>query len=77
MGTVSTLNGRVDSAAWKQSFTDALIGLCPDLNPDSADEVADAEYGAHKVLGPKSAAALWAARVWGAPGRDSLAANGE
>ena len=77
MGTVAPLIGSFDSAPWKQSFADTLIRLCPALNPDVADEVADAEYRASKELGPKVAAARWAARVWAVPTSVSLVASNE
>lgn len=69
MGTVTTLIAEPDGSPWRQSFTDTLIRLCPALNPDVADEVADAEYKVNKELGPKLAAARWAERVWSVPMR--------
>lgn len=69
MGTVTTLIAEPDGSPWRQSFTDTLIRLCPALNPDVADEVADAEYRVNKELGPKLAAARWAEREWSVPMR--------
>jgi len=44
----------------KQLFAETLINLCAALNPDVADEVADAEYRTSKELGPHLAAIRWA-----------------
>ncbi len=49
---------------WRQSFAEAVVRTCPEINPDLADEVADAEYPFHQALVPDLAAAQWAARVW-------------
>lgn len=50
MGTLTTLTGNSDCALWKRTSTDTLIRLRAALNPDSADEVADAQYVASKEL---------------------------
>jgi hypothetical protein len=61
MGEIVTLRDGKDQREWKCAFVSALVGLCPDVNPDSADEASDAEYC--EGLDPVLAATHWAARL--------------
>ena len=54
-------------SAWKWAFADALIRLCPDLNPDAADEFADSELIDSGFLDAELAAQRCAARLNGEP----------
>ena len=53
---ISTTNLQLDcefaAAEWKRIFVDVLIRLMPEINPDAADEVADAEHLKSPHLSP-------------------------
>ncbi|HEY4069261.1 MAG TPA: hypothetical protein VGM74_20300 [Burkholderiaceae bacterium] len=53
------LHPQFEDSAWKWAFSDTLIRLFPEMNPDAADEVADSEFREHQELGPKLAAHRW------------------
>lgn len=58
------VNLRTSFAAsqWKVEFADSVINLCPEINPDAADEAADAEVVRCKDVDPVVAATRWARR---------------
>ena len=60
MADVVVLRSNFDNTAWKCAFADSLIGMCPDLNPDAADELADSAVLHAKELDPAVAARRWA-----------------
>jgi hypothetical protein len=60
MTTVINLRTNFAASLWKVAFADTLIRLCPEMNPDAADEVADAEVGHGKDADPIVAASRWA-----------------
>jgi len=62
MTTVINLRTNFAASLWKVAFADTLIRLCPEMNPDAADEVADAEVGHGKDVDPIVAATRWARR---------------
>ena len=65
MADVVVLRSNFDNTAWKSAFADSLIGLCPELNPDAADELADSAVLHAKDLDPSTAARRWArAQHW-------------
>lgn len=64
MATTPTSAIDAQVSRWRQSFAEAVVRTCPEINPDLADEIADAEYLSHQSLAPDQAAARWAARVW-------------
>ena len=76
MATVTTLVGDFEGPPWKQLFAETLINLCAALNPDVADEVADAEYRINKDLGPRLAAIRWAEREGQVPASVSRVRGG-
>ena len=60
MSTITTLR-IFDQASWKSTFVQALMHLCPDMNPDAADEVSDLEFAPNRTRSPAFAAGDWAA----------------
>lgn len=42
--TLLQLHTEFPGARWKRVFAEELIRRLPDINPDAADEVADAQY---------------------------------
>jgi len=57
MGEIVTLRDGQDLKDWKCAFVDVVMRLCPDINPDAADEASDTEFC--KGVAPSLAAALW------------------
>jgi hypothetical protein len=55
---VAVLTSEFPSSSWRRAFASALIRLHPELNPDAADELADAAYPRLANLDPDQAAAL-------------------
>jgi hypothetical protein len=67
MPKVVAARPQVDSHLWKVQFSDTVIAMCPELNPDAADEASDAEV-AHALLSdPVAAARRWVARRFARP----------
>ena len=60
MGKVTAFREGHGEALWKGEFVAAVLDLCPDLNPDWADEASDAEF--REELDPAEAARRWVAR---------------
>ncbi len=54
------LNTAFAGAEWKRAFSEDLIRRLPDINPDAADEVADAQYLLYPHRSPTCAAAEYA-----------------
>jgi hypothetical protein len=52
------LTAEIQCSSWRRAFAGALIRLRPDMNPDTADELADSAYLSLADLDPASAAAL-------------------
>lgn len=67
MSNVVAIRPEFEPHFWKVRFADAVIALCPDLNPDVADEASDAEVGAVPRLDPTAAARVWVAKRFGPP----------
>ena len=57
MGDVVTLRDCQSLQTWKCTFVSAVVRVCPDINPDYADEASDAEFC--EGLDPLLAAAQW------------------
>ena len=57
MGKIVTLRHGQDASNWKCAFVATVVRLCPDINPDAADEASDAEFC--DGVDPLLAAALW------------------
>ena len=62
MATIINLRAKAALSAWKIGFADCLIQLCPDMNPDAADEAADDEAAQWKDSEPGVLAVRWALR---------------
>ncbi len=60
MAGVFVLRSNFATTAWKSDFADSLIGLCPSLNPDAADEAADSVVLQARETAPAAAAHHWA-----------------
>ena len=60
MGKIVAFREGHIEARWKGEFVAAILDLCPDLNPDWADESSDAEF--REGLDPVQAARRWVAR---------------
>lgn len=60
MASVVILRSNFASTAWKSEFADRLIDLCPEMNPDVADEVADSVVLHARDMDPAIAAKNWA-----------------
>jgi hypothetical protein len=58
---VVQLKADFPSAEWKRDFADTLIRLCPDMNPDAADEVSDSQYLIASSVAPQAAAERYVA----------------
>jgi hypothetical protein len=56
----SALRHRFDPTTWKVAFTQALLRLRPEMNPDAADEVSDSALGSHHARDPVVSASDWA-----------------
>lgn len=61
MSNIRTLRTAFAGSDWKSSFVTALLSLRPDLNPDAADEISDAEFATAQAMQPEIAATHWAA----------------
>ncbi len=57
MGKIITLRDGQDLSDWKCTFVATVVRLCPDINPDAADEASDAEFC--EGVDPALTAALW------------------
>jgi hypothetical protein len=57
---VSRIKTPFRGAQWRQQFADSMISMCPELNPDAIDEMADAEYSVSSDLEPETAARSYA-----------------
>lgn len=78
MANVSVMRRNFGSTEWKRAFADAVIRLRPDMNPDRADELSDAEYLSAKHVDPAVAASRWFGREQSAAAEDmDRASNGE
>ena len=55
--TLLHLNTEFAGAQWKRVFAEELIRRLPDINPDAADEVADAQYLLYAHRSPACTAA--------------------
>ena len=58
--TLLHLNTEFAGAQWKRDFAEELIRRLPDINPDAADEVADAQYLLYAHRSPACTAAEYA-----------------
>jgi|GEM_PF-5334231 len=67
MASVVAIRPELEPRLWKIRFADAVIALCPDVNPDAVDEASDSEVAAFRLLEPAAAARLWVARRFGPP----------
>lgn len=67
MPNVVAIRQELEPHFWKIRFADEVIAMCPDLNPDVADEASDREVGVFPRLEPAAAARLWVARQFGPP----------
>jgi hypothetical protein len=61
------IRSQVDSHLWKVQFADTVISMCPELNPDAADEASDAEVAHASQSDPIVAARRWVARRFAGP----------
>ena len=66
MPTVVAIRPQLESRLWKLQFADTVISMCPEMNPDAADEASDAEAARSAESDPVSAARRWVARKFGA-----------
>ena len=57
MGEIVTLRDGQDQKDWKCTFVAVVVSLCPDINPDAADEASDTEFC--EGVDPSLAGALW------------------
>lgn len=62
MVTIVNLPVPALASKWKMAFADSVIELCPELNPDAADEAADVAITALRDVDPARAAAQWVRR---------------
>jgi hypothetical protein len=67
MSNVRVLRSSWKSSAWKIVFSDCLIALRPDINPDAIDEVADSESARQLETNPIFAAYRWAKKPLPSP----------
>lgn len=58
--TILQLNTEFAGAEWKRMFAEELIRRIPDINPDAADEVSDANYLLYPHRSPICTAAEYA-----------------
>lgn len=58
--SVVQLNTEFPGSEWKRAFADELIRRVPDINPDKADELADAAFVRHHHRSPSCTAAEYA-----------------
>jgi hypothetical protein len=65
----------IEARLWKVRFADSVIAMCPDINPDAADEASDDAIRASSRLDPVAAAKLWVARKIG-PASEKTPGNG-
>ena len=57
MGEIVTLRDGQDLRDWKCTFVAVVVSLCPDINPDAADEASDTEFCLE--IDPSLAASMW------------------
>jgi len=57
MGEIVTLRDGQDLRDWKCTFVVVVVSLCPDINPDAADEASDTEFCLE--IDPSLAASMW------------------
>jgi hypothetical protein len=69
--TLLQLNTEFVGAQWKRVFAEELIRRIPDINPDSADEVADAQYPLYPNRSPACTAAEYAQALQQAPDKSA------
>ncbi len=69
--TLLQLHTEFAGAQWKRVFAEELIRRVPDINPDSADEVADAQYLLHPHRSPACTAAEYAQALLQAPDKSA------
>lgn len=62
MSKISVLRSGFEGTHWKRTFATCLTLLVPDMNPDAADEVSDAEFPRSKDSDPEVAARRWVER---------------
>jgi hypothetical protein len=60
MSNIRVLRSSWEGSAWKIAFSDCLILLRPDINPDAIDEIADSELILARQTDPVLAAQRWA-----------------
>jgi hypothetical protein len=65
MRKVVAIRPEFEAHLWKVRFADTVIALCPDINPDAADEASDAELVHSSKRDPAVAARQWVARKFG------------
>ena len=78
MTNISVMRVNFEGTEWKKAFAESVMRLRPDMNPDRADELSDAEYVQGRQIDPAVAALRWFDRDQpglGAP--RSRASNGE
>lgn len=68
MGEIVTLRDGQDLKDWKCTFVAVVLSICPDINPDAADEASDTEFC--EGVDPSLAAALWIEHRWHDVGED-------
>jgi hypothetical protein len=47
---------------WKMQFADCVLAICPEVNPDAADEASDTEVIQFAGEDPAAAARRWVAK---------------
>jgi hypothetical protein len=61
MTNVVAIRPDIEARLWKVRFADSVIAMCPDINPDAADEASDNEIRSSSRLDPVTAAKRWVA----------------